>query len=225
MLSPVVTPPGLITGERMDVEEFLCRWDELPYLKNAELIDGIVYVPSPLSLDHGSLDTLILWWLTQYAHATPGCKAGNNVTWLMLDSSPQPDAFLRILPVYGGQSRNEARYCAGAPELAVEICLTSTEVDFGPKLKLYERAGVREYITIEIFGKRIVWRKLENAVYVAQQIPPDGVLRSQVFPGLWLDVAALWNDDGTKMLAALNAGLSSEDHQLVAERLSRVHTD
>ena len=225
MLSPVVTLPGLITGERMDVEEFLCRWDELPYLKNAELIDGIVYVPSPLSLDHGSLDTLILWWLTQYAHATPGCKAGNNVTWLMLDSSPQPDAFLRVLPSRGGQSRDEKRYCAGAPELAVEICLTSTEVDFGPKLRLYQRAGVREYITIEIFGKRIVWRKLENAVYVAQQIPPDGVLRSQVFPGLWLDVAALWNDDGTKMLAALNAGLSSEDHQLVAERLSRVHTD
>ena len=223
MLSPVVTLPGLITGERMNVEEFLRRWEELPYLKNAELIDGIVYVPSPLSLDHGSLDTLIHWWLAHYAHATPGCKAGSNITWLMLDSSPQPDAFLRILPSRGGQSRDEKLYCAGAPELAVEICLTSTEVDFGPKLRLYQRAGVREYITIEIFGKRIVWRKLENAVYVSQQIPPDGVLRSQVFPGLWLDVAAFWDDDGAKMLAALNAGLSSEDHQLFAERLSRVH--
>jgi hypothetical protein len=82
---------------------------------------------------------------------------------------------------------------------------------------------MREYITIEIFGKRIVWRKLENAVYVSQQVPRDSVLRSQVFPGLWLDVAAFWDDDGAKMLAALNAGLSSEDHQRFVERLGSVH--
>ena len=69
----------------------------------------------------------------------------------MLDNAPQPDAYLRILPSHGGQSGDEARYCTGAPELAVEICLTSTEVDFGPKRKLYQRAGVREYITIETF--------------------------------------------------------------------------
>jgi len=197
MLSPVVTPPGLITGQRMSVEEFLRRWEELDDLKKAELIDGIVYVPSPLSLEHGDLDTLIHWWLAHYAHATPGCKAGNNSTWLMLGSAPQPDAYLRITP---------------------------SQVDFGPKLKLYERAGVREYITIELFGQRIVWRMIENAIYVSQQVPPDGNLRSQVFPGLWLDVAAFWNDDGPKMLAALNAGLSSEDHQRFVERLSRVHT-
>ena len=220
MLSPVVTPPGLITGQRMSVEEFLRRWEELPDLKNAELIDGVVYVSSPVSREHGSLDTLIHWWLTHYAHATRGCASGNNSTWLMLGSAPQPDAYLRISPSHGGQSGDEKLYCTGGPELAVEICVTSTEVDFGPKLKLYERAGVREYITIELFGQRIVWRMLENAVYVAQQIPSDGVLRSRVFPGLWLDVAAYWDNDGTKMLAALNAGLSSEDHQRFVERLA-----
>jgi Uma2 family endonuclease len=224
MLSPVVTPPGLVTGEQMSVDEFLRQWEELPDLKNAELIDGVVYVPSPVSRKHGNLDMRIHWWLAQYAHATSGCEGGSNSTWLMLGSAPQPDAFLRILPAHGGQSRNEARYCAGAPEMAVEICLTSTEVDFGPKLRLYQRAGVREYITIEIFGKRIVWRMLENAVYVSQQVPPDGVLRSQVFPGLWLDVDAFWDDDSAKMLTALNTGLSSEDHQPFVERLSRVPT-
>lgn len=220
MLSPVVKPPGLITGEQMNVDEFLQRWEELPDLKNAELIDGIVYVPSPVSLEHGSLDTLIHWWLAHYAHATPGCKAGNNSTWLMLGSAPQPDAFLRILPSHGGQSGNERLYGAGAPDLAVEICLTSTEIDFGPKLRLYQRAGVREYITIEIFGKRLIWRMLENATYVPQKPPSDGILRSQVFPGLWLDVAAFWDEDGTKMLAALNAGLASDDHQRFVERLA-----
>lgn len=220
MLSPVITATELVTGEQMNVEEFLRRWEELPDLKNAELIDGIIHVPSPVSREHGSLDTLIHLWLAYYAQATPGCHAGNNSTWLMLDSAPQPNAFLRILPSYGGQSRDERLYCTGAPELAVEICLTSTEVDFGPKLRLYQRAGVREYITIELFWKRMVWRVLENAVYIGQTLPSDGIARSRVFPGLWLDVAAFWADDGAKMLEALNAGLASEDHQKFVARLA-----
>ena len=220
MLSPIVRPPGLVTGERMSVEEFLCRWEELPDLKNAELIDGVVYVPSPVSLEHGRRDTLIISWLAHYAYATPGCQCANNSTWLMLDSAPQPDAFLRILPAYGGQSRDGKLYCTGAPELAIEICLTSTEVDFGPKLALYQRAGVREYVTIEIFGKRIVWRMLEGATYVPQKLPPDDVLRSQVFPGLWLDIAAFWADDGGRMLETLNEGLAQEEHRRFVERLA-----
>ncbi len=220
MLAPLVEPAELVTGQRMTVAEFLRRWEYLPDLKNAELIDGVVYVPSPVSLDHGSFDAQIIWWLTQYAHSTPGCKSGNNSTWLMLDSAPQPDAYLRILPSHGGQSRVDRKYAAGAPELAVEICLTSTEVDFGPKLALYQRAGVREYITIEVFRKRIVWRVLENGVYLYQTAPADGILRSHVFPGLWLDVAAYWEDNGTRMSDALNAGLSTEDHQRFVKALA-----
>jgi Uma2 family endonuclease len=220
MLSPTVRPPGLVTGERLTVEEFLRRWEELPDLKNAELIDGVVYVSSPVSLNHGSLDILIHWWLAHYAHATPGCKGGSNSTWLMSGSAPQPDAYLRILPSHGGQSGNEGPLGAGAPELAVEICVTSTEVDFGPKLALYQLAGVWEYITVEQFGQRMIWRVLENGAYVAQTLPADGIVRSRVFPGLWLDLAAFWADDGAKMLAVLNAGLASQDHRDFVARLA-----
>jgi Uma2 family endonuclease len=220
MLSPVVTATELVTGERMTVEEFLRRWEELPDLKNAELIDGIVHVPSPVGCQHGGLSSRIIWWIAYYKQATSGCEAGSRTTWLMLGSVPQPDVYLRILPSHGGQSWDEGPYGGGAPELIAEACGTSTEVDFGPKRKLYQRAGVREYITIETFGKRIVWRMLENGVYVSQEVPPDGILRSEVFPGLWLDVAAFWVDDGAKMLAALNAGLASEDHQKFVARLA-----
>jgi Uma2 family endonuclease len=220
MPSLVATATELVTGERMTVEEFLHRWEELPDLKNAELIDGVVHVSSPVSREHGSLDTLIIWWLAHYAQATPGCKGGNNSTWLMLDSAPQPDAYLRILPAYGGQSSDGRLYSTGAPELAVEVCLTTTEVDFGPKRKLYQRAGVREYITIETFRKGIVWRMLVDGVYIQQEAPSDGILRSEVFPGLWLDVAAYWAGDGAKMLSALNAGLAAEDRQTFVERLA-----
>lgn len=220
MLTPVITATGLVTGDRMDVGEFLRRWEELPELKKAELIDGSVYVPSPVTLEHARRDKRILWWLTQYSDATPGCECGENGTWLMLDSAPQPDAFLRILPSHGGQSRDVDQYCAGAPELAVEICATSTEVDFGPKLRLYQRAGVREYITVETLVKRIVWRLLDQGAYFIQGIPADGILRSRVFPGLWLDVAGFWVDDGANMLATLNAGLTSDDHQRFVQSLA-----
>jgi Uma2 family endonuclease len=220
MLSPVAKPPVLVTGERMSLKEFFRRWEALPDLKHAELIDGVVYVPSPVSLEHGSLDTLVHWWLAQYALATPGCRAGNNSTWLMRGSAPQPDAFLQILPSHGGQSRTRKQYGAGAPELVVEICLTSTEVDFGPKLRLYQKAGVREYITVEMFGERITWRILQDGIYANQEKPADSILRSQVFPGLWLDIGGFWAEDGAKMLAALKAGLASEEHQRSLEHLA-----
>jgi len=167
MLSPVVRPPGLVTGERLTVEEFLRRWEELPDLKSAELIDGVVYVFSPVSREHGRLDSRINLWLAYYAQATPGCDTGTNSTWLMSGSAPQPDAYLCILPAHGGQNGNEGPLAAGAPELAVEICVTSADLDLGPKLALYQRAGVREYITVEAFGQRLIWRVLENGDYVA----------------------------------------------------------
>jgi Uma2 family endonuclease len=170
MPSLVVTATELVTGERMTVDEFLHRWEELPDLKNAELINLVVHVSSLVSYEHGSLAALISWWLAHYAHATPGCGAGNNSTWLMLDSAPQPDAYLRILPAHGGQAYDG---------------------------KLYP-----------------------DGVYLQQVAPADGILRSEVFPGLWLDAGAFWADDGAKLLAALNAGLASEDQQKFAARLA-----
>jgi len=220
MPSSVITPEELVTGQRMDVEEFLRRWEKLPELKNAELIEGVVYVSSPVSLEHGTLDALVILWLGYYAQATPGCKCGNDSTWLMMDSAPQPDVFLRILPARGGQSGDAGPYAAGAPELVAEVCVTSAKLDLGPKLRLYQKAGVQEYITVEVPEKRIVWRLLEAGAYVPQELPADGIFRSHIFPGLWLDVAAYCADDGPKMLAALNAGLATEEHQRFVARLA-----
>lgn len=221
MPPPVITSPGLINGQRLTVDEFLRRWEELPDLKHAELIDGVVYLPSPLSREHARRHGRVAAWLSQYADATPGCEYGIEGTWLMTGSSPQPDVCLRILPAYGGQSVDEGLYCAGAPELAVEISGSSIEIDLGPKLELYQRAGVREYITVEIAGQRIAWRVLEGAAYAAQAVPPDGILRSQVFPGLRLDVAAFWADDAARLRAALDVGLASEEHHQFVERLAK----
>jgi Uma2 family endonuclease len=220
-MATLIESAALATGDRMDKAEFLCRWEALPELKRAELIEGVVFVPSPLSRNHGNADTTITGWIWLYTVATPGCEAGSNTTWEMLESVPQPDVHLRIDRERGGQSFVRGKYPVGAPELAVEICLTSTEVDFGPKLRLYRLAGVREYITIELLAKRIVWRVLRDGAYYALDPDPDGVLRSTVFPGLWLDQDAFWANDAARMLATLEAGLASEEHKEFAARLRR----
>src|SRR5437879_8833167 len=122
----------LKAGDRLSRDEFLRRWELMPEVKNAELIGGIVYMPSPVSLAHRSHDALVVYLLGHYASFTPGCDAGSNGTWLMLDDAPQPDADLRILPEYGGQSGVEGKYPSGAPELVIEVCLSCAWYDLGP---------------------------------------------------------------------------------------------
>jgi len=206
---PTVVTKPLVAGQRLKREEFLRRWEAMPEVKRAELIGGIVYMPSPVSLSHGDHDSLVIAWLVNYTRRTPGCQACNNATWLMLEDVPQPDATLRILPESGGQSRLEGAYCAGAPELAAEGCLSSTSYDLGSKLALYRAAGVREYIAVILGESRVLWQRLVEGKYVPIEADPDGLLRSVVFPGLWLDPKALLALDAAGVLDALDQGLQS----------------
>src|SRR6266567_3444895 len=121
------------SGDRLSREEFLERWERMPELKNAELIDGVVYMPSPVSFLHGSFDAPVHLSVGTYAARTPGCKWVPNTTWLMLESAPQPDAALYVLPEYGGRSGARGELTAGAPELAFEVTRSSRSYDLGPK--------------------------------------------------------------------------------------------
>ena len=195
------------------------RWEALPDLKRAELVEGVVYVGSPQSLDHGTNDHVACVWLGHYGLNTPGCVGGLNATWFMQESVPQPDQFLAIRPEFGGQWRVEGKYAAGAPELAVEVCLSSASRDRGPKLGLYRRAGVLEYLSFEVRPKRIVWLHLSSGAYQPILAGPDGIFRSLVFPGLWLNEAAFWAGDGPALLATLQGGMATPEYLAFAERL------
>jgi hypothetical protein len=99
--------PSLVAGDFLSREEFLYRWEGMRKIKRAELIGGVVYMPSPVSLDHGGMENRVGTWLGVYAASTPGCEACNNATWLMLENeAPQPDTALRLLPEVGGLARN-----------------------------------------------------------------------------------------------------------------------
>ena len=196
----------------MDRREFLARWDVDPYLKRAELIEGVVYLPSPVSLPHNTLDGLTQAWISFYWARTPGCQMLPNTTWILLESSPQPDLALRRLPEAGGLSGNteDGKYPVGPPELVVEVCRSSRSYDLGPKLALYRRAGVPEYLAVLAEEKRVEWRVLEGDRYVLLAADRDGFLKSRIFPGLWLDSAALFAEDLPAMIAAIERGLENE---------------
>src|SRR5262245_23619456 len=135
-------PPTLFEGDRLDAEEFLRRWEALPELKYAELIDGVVFLSSPTGFDHSTMHHELHTWLGFYRVRTPGCQAGSDATWVMGKKNvPQPDIFLRILPKYGGQSAEAGKYGSGAPELIVEVTGSSRSRDLGAKKDLYCKMG------------------------------------------------------------------------------------
>ncbi len=196
----------------MDRREFLARWEADPYLNRAELIEGVVYLASPVSISHGCYDNPLHVWLGYYRSRSSGCQILGNTTWMLLDSSPQPDLALRRLPEAGGLSGNteDGKYPVGPPELVVEVCRSSRSYDLGPKLALYRRAGVPEYLALLVEERRVEWRVLEGDRYVLLAADRDGFLKSRIFPGLWLDPAALFAEDLPAMIAAVERGLENE---------------
>ena len=178
-------------------------------------------MPSPVSVIHGRFDIRFHVMLGYYAFRTRGCECLSNTTWMMLESAPQPDAALYILSEYGGGTEEQDKFAAGAPELATEVTLSSRTYDLGPKLALYQRAEVQEYVAALIEEKRIEWRVLEDGSYRLMPPDADGIFRSKVFPGLWLDAAAFWREDGSGLLAVLERGLATEEHARFVEALEQ----
>lgn len=221
-MSYLISPHPLLfqSGDRMAREEFLERWERMPELKNAELLDGVVYMPSPVSLIHSKFDSTIHFLLRYYAMRTTGCECLSNATWMMLESAPQPDSALRILPEYGGRTSQRDSFVAGAPELAVEVTLASRSYDLGPKQALYQRAGVQESVAVLMEEWRIEWRVLEDGSYRLMPPDPDDIFRSHIFPGLWLNQNAFWRGNDAGLLAVLEQGLTTEEHSRFVETLS-----
>jgi Uma2 family endonuclease len=214
------TIPALRAGQRMSVKEFLRRWEAMPELKFAELIDGVVYMPSPVTTDHGRNDAWVVIWLGNYCAYTPGCEVGSQATWLMLRSAPQPDAFLWVRPEKGGQSRVVGKYHVGAPELAAEVCLTSAAYDLGVKKGLYQAAGVREYVAVVVEQKQVLWHRLVRGKYKLCRPNSRGIFESEQFPGLCLDSRALWKEDWPRLLRTLDRGLESAAHAAFVKELA-----
>lgn len=221
VLNEVLT---LEAGECLSRDEFLRRWEASPRVKRAELIGGIVYMPSPLTAEHGDMEGCVGTWAGNYAAFTPGCVSGHNTTTFLLDDSPQPDVNLRVLAEFGGRSSVEDKYLEGAPELLIEVCRSSTSYDLNQKLNLYQVAAVPEYLTILLVEREVRGHSLEGTEYRIIPADSDGVHRSRIFPGLWLDGRSLFDGRMDLVLARLNEGLASPEHRVFVQKLAEAHT-
>ncbi|MBD2411134.1 hypothetical protein FACHB389_03335 [Nostoc calcicola FACHB-389] len=218
------TIPLLENGDKLTRYEFERRYNAMPNLKKAELIEGIVYImPAALRFrSHSQPHSWIIGWLFTYEAATPGVALGVEPTVrLDLDNEPQPDAVLLINPEAGGQARlSEDDYIEGAPELIVEIAASSVAIDLHAKKQAYRRNGVKEYIVWQVLDRKLSWFYLEQGEYLELATDSSGILRSRVFPGLWLAVAELLTGNMLSVLNFLQAGLQSPEHAAFIQKLA-----
>jgi Uma2 family endonuclease len=232
MSSPSLSPsrpagksiPPLESGDHLTREEFERRYDAQPSLKKAELIEGVVYVSSPVRQNqHGGPHFDLISWLGLYRMATPGIAGGDNSTLrLDLTNVPQPDALLYREPTLGGQARiDEDGYIEDAPELVAEIAAASASIDLNTKLQVYQRFGVREYVVWRVLDQVVDWFVLRDGQFVRLTLSPEGWLKSDIFPGLWLDPEALLQSDMPRLLAVAQQGIASPEHAAFLAELQR----
>jgi Uma2 family endonuclease len=214
--------PALETGDRLTHAEFERRYEAMPQLKKAELIEGVVYLPAPVRhRQHGAPHAQLVGWLGRYAANTAGVEVGDNCSVrLDLDSEPQPDALVCINPGRGGQIPvSDDGIIEGAPELVAEVASSSVSYDLHAKLHVYRRNGVREYLVWRVLDQEIDWFALRDGQYERLPVDAEGWLRSEVFPGLWLDPAALIRGDLATVLAIVQQGQTSPEHRAFVTRL------
>jgi Uma2 family endonuclease len=216
---PVTILP-LENGDKLTRIEFERRYQAMPNLKKAELIEGIVYMAAALRYkNHGKPHAYIMGWLATYQAATPGVGIADNTTVrLDTDNEPQPDALL-IIENGGRSTISEDDYIEGAPELIVEIAASTASIDLHQKLNVYRRNGVQEYLVWRVYEGEFDWFRLNAGEYIKLEANQDGIISSQVFPGLWLDKAALLAGNLGKVLEVLQQGLASQEYQNFVQQL------
>ena len=160
-----------------------------------------------------------------YKAHTPGVQVSDNSTVrLDLDNEIQPDAVLLTASERGGQTHlSEDGYIEGAPELVVEVTSSSVSYDLHAKLHVYRRNGVQEYIVWRVLDEAVDWFVLREGQYERLQPSADGLLRSEVFAGLWLDAAALVREELPAVFSAVQQGIASAEHAAFIARLQAAH--
>jgi Uma2 family endonuclease len=220
---PGRTVPPLENGDRLDQPTFHVRYEHMPEDCRAELIGGIVYMASPQKVPHGRAQQLVNRWLDEYAEATPGTEALLNSTQILgPESEPEPDACLFITPECGGQvCVDEDDYLHGAPELIVEVSSSTESIDLHRKKYDYQKAGVPEYVVLALRMQQVFWFVRQRGKYKEVPLPADGIFRSRVFPGLWLDAEALLRHRRQGVLSALRQGLATPKHAAFVAKLAK----
>jgi hypothetical protein len=140
---------------------------------------------------------------------------------LDLKDVAQPDLALIVLPSHGGQVEiDENQYILGGPELVGEISASTRSIDLNLKSWVYLRNGVREYIVWRVEDDAIDWFRDRDGQYGGLEADSSGIIRSEEFPGLWLDTQAMIKLDLLGVIRVLQRGLETPEHAEFVARLT-----
>jgi Uma2 family endonuclease len=214
--------PTLQAGDRLTRAEFERRYHATPGVNKAQLIEGIVYMPSPVryqvhGFPHSILNTVVGYYLAK----TPGLGLADNATVrLDPDNAPQPDLMLLLPRHAGGRAKVDVDdYISGSPELVCEVAGSSASIDAHYKKNAYRRNGVREYLLWRTEDRAVDFFQLTDDDYRSATPDAQGLVHSGVFPGLCFDIPALLATDLAKLLAAIDRAIQSPAHAQFVERL------
>jgi Uma2 family endonuclease len=211
----------LEAGDQLDQSTFHARYSAMPSGFRAELIEGVVIVPSPTKIEHAESHPIASFWLGVYRAATPGVRLLEHQSMILGDRTEvQPDAALLIDPFLGGRTRIDGGLVYGGPELAVEVASSSEAYDLHGKWREYQRAGVCEYVVLVLRSAEVHWFVLSEGRFVRREADPDNIYRSSIFPGLWLAAEALFKLDYSRVFQAVQLGVAHPGHAAFVERLN-----
>ena len=206
MATHAKAPISLKAGDHLTREEFHRRYLANPRIKKAELIEGVVYVPSPVRFDRHSEKTgAVSLWLGTFALHTPGARFGDNGTVILDDGNElQPDVMLwRSEP--SGPHLSADGFVVGPPQMIVEAAASSVSYDLHVKKEAYRRNGVREYVVWRVLDEAIDWFRLQDGQYALVEPDGNGIVESEQFPGLRLHVQSMLAGDLAAVLDHLRA--------------------
>ncbi len=200
------------------------EFDQLGECRGLERLNGRLCLP-PAAFrhrDHGQPHAILAFWATSYIASTSGIEISVASTVKMdADNDPEPDLSLFRTKSFGGRVILDPEgYLVGAPELAAEVSASTTYKDLTVKYKLYQKHGVNEYIVWNTEVGKFDWFELHDGRYQLRPTPEDGIYRSSVFPGLWLDYQSLQAFDYQGVLATLQSGFATPEHAKFVQQLA-----
>ena len=233
-LTPERAVAELRTGACLSQPVFHAVYERTPPGFKAELVEGVVFMASPLSRRHGTRHVKFGSILSLYEDATPGVEAADNTSVVCTGlAESQPDLYMRVRRDHGGRSRtfsqvegvrvesdDDGDHLTTGPEFVLEVAKSSLTLDLNGKRRDYRAGGVEEYVVADIQNRRLVWFHFAAGTDAAAPVPEDGVVRSRSLPGLWLDGPALFRGDGLTARKTLDAGLATPEHAVFIERLA-----
>lgn len=177
--------------------------------QKADLINGVIYMPSPENTDDNELFIWLVTLMNLFVRRKKlGQIYGSRVAFRLAEKhGPEPDiAFVRT----ENMERVTRGGVEGPADLAIEIVSPdSVERDYYLKRELYELYRIPEYWIIDEMDQTVTLLRLKQAKY-REVRPQKGEMHSQVLTGFWLRPEWLWQQPRPDEIETLETILAKQ---------------